>query len=213
MDAGGAENILGLFVEPVGERSGKIIDHDAAKALNEWSKKHDIPLVAVDTASGYGRCYEDNFAYQAIGLEVDLLAWWPGGQTGFLHTSATYFIAKPLMMVSTWDGDELSMIRFHHNCMETLSADGTARRVQHALVYDKLTALNLQLKGVGSHRLLVGGSAADRFVEKCREDGLELRAFANNLISLALPLDLNHEQIEQGVEIIERHAHLILAGQ
>jgi GNAT superfamily N-acetyltransferase len=212
-DAGGAASILGLFVEPVGERSGKIIDVAAACALNAWSKQHDIPIVAVDTASGYGRCYAHHFAYQDIGLDIALLAWWPGGQTGFLHTNETYFIAKPLMMVSTWDGDELSMIRFHHNSMATLSADTSSHRKQHKLVYDKIRTLNLELKGIGSHRLLVGGAAAHPFVDCCRQDGLELKAFANGLISLALPFDLTADQVDQGVEIIARHAHLILAAQ
>ena len=43
----------------------------------------------------------------------DILAWWTGAQAGVMHVSSAWFEAKPLTFVSTWDGDELSMIRAH----------------------------------------------------------------------------------------------------
>lgn len=212
-NAGGASKVLGLFVEPVGERSGKVITPSAARALNEWSKRHQIPLVGVETASAYRRCYNTDFAYQSIGLDIDLLAWWPGGQTGFLHTSPTYFIAKPLMMVSTWDGDELSMIRFHHQSMTVTTERRSDRLAAHTQVFDALTALGLIVRGIGSYRVLVAGDAAVEFSARCRKDGLELKAFTNGLISLVLPYDLSQPQIEQGIEVLARHAALIQANQ
>jgi RHH-type transcriptional regulator, proline utilization regulon repressor / proline dehydrogenase / delta 1-pyrroline-5-carboxylate dehydrogenase len=212
-NAGGSSKILGLFVEPVGERSGKVIDQSRAKALNEWSKRHQIPLVGVETASAYRRCYETDFAYQSIGLDIDLLAWWPGGQTGFLHTSPTYFIAKPLMMVSTWDGDELSMIRFHHQSMAVTAENRSDRLTAQSKVFDALTALGLSVQGIGSYRLLVAGDAAPEFADRCRKDGLELKPFANGLISLVLPYDVTQAQLDQGIEILTRHAGLLHKNQ
>ncbi|MGB0647360.1 MAG: aminotransferase class III-fold pyridoxal phosphate-dependent enzyme, partial [Bradymonadia bacterium] len=185
--AGGADKVLGLFVEPIGERSGLVIDQAIASQLNNWSERHGIPIVVIDSASAYHRCYETYFAYQAIGLKPDLVAWWPGGQTGFLHTSSSLFIAKPLMMVSTWDGDELSMIRFHHHSMAMLDDQREHWLSQHQYIFDELEALGLSLLGLGSYRLLKGGSAAAQFCSACREDGLELKTFANGNICLALP--------------------------
>ena len=116
-------------------------------------------------------------------------------------------------MVSTWDGDELSMIRFHHQSMAVTEENRTARLAAQSTVFDALTALGLTLRGIGSYRLIVAGDAACEFSARCREDGLELKPFANGLVSLVLPYDVSQAQLERGIEILTRHAGLIQPNQ
>ena len=139
------------------------------------------------------------FRLPGVGLKADLMAWCPAVKQDFLHTNTAFFIAKPLMMVSTWDGDELSMIRFHHHSMSVFDEQRERWLSQHEYIFDELEALGLSLLGLRSYRLIVGGSTATQFCEACRGDGLELKAFANGHICLALPFNMSDENIERGL--------------
>ncbi|HEY8375661.1 MAG TPA: aminotransferase class III-fold pyridoxal phosphate-dependent enzyme, partial [Nannocystis sp.] len=112
-----ADTILGLFAEVVGERSGKLLAGDAARALAAACRRHDIPLVLVETASGCYRSGAGPWGLGALPPDVlpDMVLWYPGSQIGHIFVNDRYFIKKPLVLISTWDGDELSAIRAHEH--------------------------------------------------------------------------------------------------
>ena len=111
---GGADSILGIFVEPFQERTGYALDESFWESLDTIRQETGIPLVSIETASAAYRCQAQPFATDMSRVIPDIRAWWPGGQTGFIHLNDKYFVEKPLTMVSTWDGDEI-LIRCHHN--------------------------------------------------------------------------------------------------
>ena len=59
------------------------------------------------------------------------------------------------MMVSTWDGDELSMIRFHHHSMSVFDEQRERWLSQHEYIFDELEALGLYFWGCGLIVLLL----------------------------------------------------------
>ena len=75
-------------------------------------------LVAIDTAGAFYATDRGPFSITPDRLVPDILGWWTGGQTGLLHVAAKWFERKPLTFVSTWDGDELSLIRAHKRLVE-----------------------------------------------------------------------------------------------
>ena len=44
-------------------------------------------------------------------IAVDAMWWYPGGQTGFIFLSDALYVPDKLTLISTWDGDEVSMTR------------------------------------------------------------------------------------------------------
>lgn len=111
----GAERAFALVVELVGERSGRVLSDDDAAKLARACARHDIPFVVAETTTG---AYRNGHAAWAVdtwadGIYPDMVLWYPGGQLGHIFVNDRYYISKPLMLISTWDGDELSLIRTH----------------------------------------------------------------------------------------------------
>ncbi|MFV8753474.1 aminotransferase class III-fold pyridoxal phosphate-dependent enzyme [Nannocystaceae bacterium ST9] len=115
--ARGAASIIGVFVELVGERSGLVLHADAALALQKLCSAHDIPLAVVETATGCYRRGTGAWGVDALpgGFVPNMVLWYPGGQLGQIFVDSRWWVGKPLMLISTWDGDEVSLIRTHEH--------------------------------------------------------------------------------------------------
>jgi 4-aminobutyrate aminotransferase-like enzyme/GNAT superfamily N-acetyltransferase len=111
----GADALLGVVAEIVGERSGRVLRGAGAVRLAAACRRHGVPLVLVETASGGYRTGAGAWGVDTLPGEVvpDGVVWYPGSQLGHVFTSAQAFVPDPLALISTWDGDELSMIRTH----------------------------------------------------------------------------------------------------
>jgi acyl-CoA reductase-like NAD-dependent aldehyde dehydrogenase/4-aminobutyrate aminotransferase-like enzyme len=205
-EAGGASKVLGLYIEPVGERTGHAITPSFVAALAKFRAETKIPVVFVETASAYyrsglelagQRCAFASSAWTKAGslpggghFVPDALVWWTGGQHGYVHVSAPLFVATPLTFVSTWDGDELSMIQSHHALRAARKEDvaGLAARLDAAL------ALFTQkhggaLRGAGLHRVIDAGDKADHLVTVLRNAGISVRATPGGCITVRPTFD------------------------
>ncbi|MCA9659399.1 MAG: aminotransferase class III-fold pyridoxal phosphate-dependent enzyme, partial [Myxococcales bacterium] len=135
VDRVGGGALFGLYVELVGERSGLVLEADDAVALAAACRRHDLPLVLVETTTGCYRSGRGAWGVDGLPAEVvpDLVLWYPGGQLGHIFVGDRYYIDRPLMLISTWDGDELSIIRAHEHLragrrVETIEASARALR-------------------------------------------------------------------------------------
>ena len=182
----GRADVLGLWAEPVQERTGKVVP-DAF-----WDDFPDVPLVSVDTASAYYRSGDTAFA--ACG-RPDLRVWYAGGQIGFVHVSDAYWVPKPLTMVSTWDGDELSLIRAHHRLRALRELrEARGNEVDEALHTALEPLQRYPVRGRGAIRVASCGEDAERIVETLVREGFRTRALPHGAVVFAPPLDisLNH---------------------
>jgi hypothetical protein len=181
--AGGPSKILAFVYEVVQERTGATLTREAAAALAALRTELDIPLIAIETTTSTYRSGHGAFMSPALGLIPDVLAWWGGGQTGYLHTTARWFVSKPLTLVSTWDGDELSLIRQHHQLRAARSIDIAAKS---RALDEALAALKLTAQGVGAYRVIEGGKAlADSLADR----GIAVRQFPNGKVAIIPALD------------------------
>jgi acyl-CoA reductase-like NAD-dependent aldehyde dehydrogenase/4-aminobutyrate aminotransferase-like enzyme len=187
--AGGPEHVFGLFYEVVQERTGRVMPASFWPALEALRKELDLPVVAIETASAAYRTAGGPFATSAIPFTPDLLAWWSGAQTGYIHTSARFFVESPLTMVSTWDGDELSIVRQHHELRALRRYDlaSGARALDQALA--RLADKGVRSDGLGLYRVIDAGPRAGQMVEILRGRGLVLRRFANDHLAVAPAVD------------------------
>jgi GNAT superfamily N-acetyltransferase len=182
--AGGKDRVLGFVYELVQERTGLVLPSDFVAALGALRTELELPLIAVETTTHTYRSGHGPFLSTALGLVPDVLAWWGGGQTGYLHTSPRWYIGAPMTLVSTWDGDELSLIRQHHQLR-------AARRLD---VPAACAALDAALAGVtsaglGAYRVLSPGPSAAALADALAERGLRVRRFPGNRLGIIPALD------------------------
>ncbi len=108
------EKVLGVFLEPVQERTGRRISVRFLRAVRSLCDRQDVPLVLNETASWLYRGSDRLFFCQAAEVTPDALLFYAGGQVSHVLVNDRYFLEKPLMLISTWDGDELSCLRLRH---------------------------------------------------------------------------------------------------
>ena len=114
----------------------------------------------------------------------DVLAWWGGGQTGYLHSRARWFIGSPLTLVSTWDGDELSLVRQHHQLR-------AARHLDVAAAAAALDAALASVTSVGPRRVPRDRRrrAAARSPTRSPSAASRVRRFPNGRLGIIPALD------------------------
>jgi hypothetical protein len=177
--------VLGFVYETVQERTGQVIPTAFVDALGELRAELDLPLIAVETTTAMYRSGTGlPFVSTMAGFRPDVLAWWGGGQTGYLHTHARWFIGTPLTLVSTWDGDELSLLRHHHQLRAARHLDIAS----HAKALDEaLHGLRgVTAHGLGAYRVL---DAPADLVETFAHHGIAVRRFPNGKIGIIPALD------------------------
>ena len=184
--AGGPQAVLAFYYEVVQERTGRVIPDDFWPLLAALRAELDVPVCAVETASAFYRSGLGPFASAGAPLQPDALIWWGGAQTGYLHTATRYRVAEPLTLVSTWDGDELSLVREHHQLRAARLVDVAAS----AAAFDRaLAGVNLPARGLGLYRVIDAGERAERLAVALRRRGVLVRRYPNGCLGLSPPLD------------------------
>jgi acetylornithine/succinyldiaminopimelate/putrescine aminotransferase/ribosomal protein S18 acetylase RimI-like enzyme len=182
--AGGPAKVLGFVYEPVQERTGAVLAPDFLAALSALRTELDLPLIAVETASHTYRSGRGAFLSSAAGLVPDVLAWWGGGQTGYLHCASKWYVPGPLTLVSTWDGDELSLVRQHHylRAARRLDIAGASAALDRALA-------GVRSAGLGAYRVIDAGDRAAQLAAQLAERGIAVRRFLGGRLGVAPALD------------------------
>jgi RHH-type proline utilization regulon transcriptional repressor/proline dehydrogenase/delta 1-pyrroline-5-carboxylate dehydrogenase len=185
--AAGKDNVFGFFYEVVQERTGDVLSAEFLAELGKLRKELDLPLIAVETSTHTYRSGRGPFASPSL-LMPDVLVWWGGGQTGYLHVAPKWFVSSLLTLVSTWDGDELSLVRQHHylRAARTLDIAGASAALDTALA--KVTHA-----GLGAYRVIDAGPKSAAIAKALADDGIEVRRYPNGRLGIIPPLD----QIEQ----------------
>ena len=133
----GPDRVLGIYVELVGEKTGYTLPEDFQVALNALHKDTGVPIVAVETASSLGRLAPNLWAIDGLPLLANAVLWYAGGQLGQIFVDDKHYIDKPLTLISTWDGDEISIQRAHHHLLEARNLLHHARGAVFARALDE----------------------------------------------------------------------------
>jgi hypothetical protein len=182
--AGGSAHVLGLVYELVQERTGDVLPPDFITALDALRKELELPLIAVETTTHTYRSGKGAFLSVAAGLTPDVLVWWGGGQTGYVHCQPRWYVPAPMTLVSTWDGDELSLIRQHHGLRAARQLDITtaSAALDHALA-------KVPSAGLGAYRVIDPGSRSAALADALAQRGLAVRRFPSGRLGVIPALD------------------------
>jgi len=186
--AGGPGKVLGFVYELVQERTGAVLPPDFLAALSALRTELELPLIAVETATAMYRSGRGAFLSPAAGLVPDVLAWWGGGQTGYVHCASKWFIPGPLTLVSTWDGDELSLIRAHHQLRAARRLDIASASVALDQALGQALA-GTRVAGLGAYRVIDAGAQAAALAATLEERGLLVRRFPGGRLGVIPALD------------------------
>jgi len=193
--AGGADRVLGFFYEVVQERTGRVIPADFWPALAALRAELDVPLCAVETTTATYRSGLGPFAgpgasaAAGAALVPDVMLWWGGGQTGYLHCQSRWFVRKPLTLVSTWDGDELSLVRQHHQLRAARRLDVAAASAALDRALAPAIDAGIAAHGLGLYRVLDAGERAGALADGLAARGVRVRRYPGGRLAIVPPLD------------------------
>ena len=126
--------------------------------------------------------------------------WYTGGQLGHVFTDDKYYVSKPLTLISTWDGDELSIARSYHNLLYGHCLNNSAlKSFENSM---------LKLSGIFGQGCVFGLKFNDtEKLEKALLLGQQRgvlfgRGFDKTMMIMAKP-DFNSEQFEQVLKTVK----------
>ena len=195
----GPEKVLGIFVEPQ-ERTGRRLDDACWHMLDAFRTETGIPIISIETASASYRGQPQPFA--TTGHGPDIRAWWPGGQTGFIHlTDALRTKASDYGI--NGDGDEISLIRCHHHlrALRLGAHDHACQAFEPVL--DALRSWGYGVRGSGLYYVVDVGPDADAISARLRTAGLSTRSFINGAIALVPPFDITVEDASRAIDLLK----------
>ncbi len=104
-----------VWIEPLTQLSMEFIPKDFLKELKNLCQKYQVALIYNETASCLYRYNSELFfASNDESIKPDAGMCFLGGQAGICYMDRKFYLDKPLMLISTWDGDEFSFKNFAH---------------------------------------------------------------------------------------------------
>jgi 4-aminobutyrate aminotransferase-like enzyme len=101
---------LAIWIEPLMQLTMQRMPAAFLMGLRELCDKKGIKLVFNETASACYRYDADEFVVSSNELlKPDMGLAYASGQAAFVFSKKENFLEKPLMLISTWDGDEFAM--------------------------------------------------------------------------------------------------------
>lgn len=106
---------LAVWLEPLLQKTMEHVPLEFLKELRKLTTKYNVALVYNETASQFYRYNDKNFfASSDKDISPDAGLIYLSGQAGIAFATENYFLEQPLMMISTWDGDEFSFNSYYH---------------------------------------------------------------------------------------------------
>lgn len=183
--------VLGVVVEMVQERTGRVLSESYLLALDALRRETGVPIVLVETASAYYRSGRGPFASSAhrVRFVPDALVWWSGGQLGFVHVTGALWVATPHALGPSIDGDELSLVQAHHQLRAARHVDVGSASAALDGALAPLASVGIACDGLGLYRVVRAGDRAAALVSALGAQGARVHAFPHGAIPIAPPLD------------------------
>ncbi len=216
MEAAVSEKTIAILVEPILGEGGVVIPQPGyLKGVRDICDRHGLLLIADEVQVGIGRT-GTLFAYEHTGIEPDImpLAKALGGGIPVGAMVARAEVAESLSLGShgsTFGGNAVACAA-GVAVIETLLNDGVLENCQKMGAYflSKLQALKdkfsfiTEVRGQG----LILGAELDRdgagIAASCLEKGLLINCAAGKVLRFIPPLIVTKDEIEQGMDILEK---------
>lgn len=164
-----------LWIEPVCQDNYSNVPLSFLKKLRKLADSYSIPLIYNETASQQFT-YSDNHYFMSHEKEImpDCFFAFLGGQAGLVFCKEQFFVAKPLMMISTWDGDEHAFASYHKGMDDILKNKEDyikTRNEFHTKMVEKLSEYPNSTHNLKNGRGIVKGPLPTKILKKFRKLG------------------------------------------
>jgi hypothetical protein len=146
-----------IWIEPLRQLDFSTTPASFLKSLLDLGHRYQTPVVFNETASSMYRYHRDHFYAANDNICPDAAMLYMGGQAGLCLVKTEYFVDKPLMLISTWDGDQASTAIYAHAAREVRQRYGEwieIRRIFQEVLKETLEqagAKDIQMQlGIGS---------------------------------------------------------------
>lgn len=108
-----ANQYLGVWIEPILQKTMEKVSLQFLQSLKKLCQQYKTPLIYNETAALF-YAYDADYFSPSHKSEIapDLAMSFLGGQAGIVYMQEDYFLDKPLMLISTWDGDAYAYAHF-----------------------------------------------------------------------------------------------------
>lgn len=164
---------LAVWVEPVLQKTMEKMPYEFLRGLRDLTKKYNVALVYNETASQFYRFSHKNFfasCFSDITPDAGLIYF--GGQAGLAFAKDAYYLDQPLMLISTWDGDEFSFNSYYHvfnNVMKNQDDYKQTSKLFHEKLVDELSRYEIDImkieNGFGYFKGSIPSSKSKMFVQ------------------------------------------------
>ena len=196
----GANHVIGVFAESIQERTGHTFSDRMWKGLAAILEHFDVPLVMDETTSGMGRTGRSLWRSSSLPIQADVVLFYGGGQLGHVFVTDRYFLAKPLQLISTWDGDEVSTLRLAWLLRALRKGDHqeTAQMFEQS-VREALESKGIQVNGEGFYLAFeVPNGGGEQIRSALRSRGIHVgKSARGHLICAPALTTLHSEKIDQ----------------
>jgi len=195
----GADQLLGVYLEAVQFRTGRVLSPEAWAALCAWRDRTGVPLVLNENVSGFYRAGRGRFWWvDGVAGDADLVLWWSGGQIGHVFSSDATFVSKPLTLISTWDGDQLSATRLLYQMYAVDGDEVAARGIQLARGLREMGLNRSERVGTGLYRALrLGEYRATMAREMLAEAGFVVAQPGRDVLAVSPALTVNATDLDR----------------
>ena len=164
---------LAVWVEPVLQKTMEKMPHEFLRGLRELATKHKVALVYNEAASQFFRYSHKHFmasCFNEIAPDAGMIYF--SGQSGMAFASTKYFLEQPLMMISTWDGDEFHFLSYLHAFKNVIAHSEEYKKTAkafHGKLVDKLSRYDIDSikldNGIGHFKGLLPSSMSKMFTQ------------------------------------------------
>ncbi len=107
---------LAVWVEPLLQKTMEKVPYEFLRGLKKLCTSHNVALIYNETASQFYRYSPKEFMASCLKeISPDAGMVYMSGQSGLSFVSDRYFFEQPLMMISTWDGDEFHFLSYYQS--------------------------------------------------------------------------------------------------
>ena len=217
------DDIACILIEPIqGEGGDRHFRLDFHQALRDLADKHEALLIYDEVQTGVGMT--GKFWAHEHYVKPDILAFGKKAQVcGILAGKRVDEVETNCFHVSsrinsTWGGNLVDMVRFGRilNIIEEENLVQNAANVgghllsklhEMAKKYEEFS--NPRGKGLMCAIDLLDGKMRDQVIKKCFENGLMILSCGSNTVRFRPPLNVTTEQIDEGLDLIERSFHSV----
>ncbi len=191
------ENFLAIVVEPIGEMSGLVLQDEFLVGLGKLRETYGVPIVFCETASALGRNGKALWFSDTSPIKPNMVLWYTGGQLGNIFVDDDFFVKKPLTLISTWDGDEVALLRARHALEEAYAIktheNATAFDEAFEEAFKDTKTLGQGFwKGIEFEDI----AARDAFIKKARAQNIVLKPGFGARVLFAPALTTRHNEFK-----------------